>query len=286
MIIVMQTHADETAIAKVVDTIRQRGLHEHISRGTEHTIIGAMGDERVFDTAEFERLPQVERAIKIMQDWRIISREAWVEDTCIVIRGMAFGGGQVQIVATQSLPESQAVLLDPFYAPNNPYAVSGSLNDKEIARQLIIQIEQHHQQNQVVFVRIRDSSQLDDVLLAEADALYLGGELLANPSILKSVGCLNTPVVVCKDAHHSVRDWLMAAEKMVLHGNQHVILGEAGSLQFNSPHWRLDVDAIVAAKQLSHLPVLANISQLAHRNMPHQILLALSKAAGADVIVT
>lgn len=285
MIIVMQTHADEAAIARVVDTIRQRGLHEHISRGTEHTIIGAMGDERVFDAAEFERLPQVERAIKIMHDWRIISREAWAEDTRIVIRGVAFGGGDVQLVHSQPQPESKMVLLDPFYAPTNPYAVSGSLNDKEIARQLVMQISQHHQQNQVVFVRIRDSSQLDYALLAQADALYLGGELLGNPHILQSVGCLNTPVVACKDAHHSVRDWLMAAEKIVLRGNQHVILGEAGSLQFNSPHWRLDVDAIAAAKQLSHLPILANISQLAHRNMPHATLLALAQAAGADVIV-
>lgn len=285
MIIVMQTHADEAAIARVVDTIRQRGLQEHISRGTEHTIIGAMGDERVFDAAEFERLPQVERAIKIMQDWRIISREAWAEDTQIVVRGVAFGGGDVQLVHSQPQPESKIVLLDPFYAPSNPYAISGSLNDKEIARQLVMQISQHHQQNQVVFVRIRDSSQLDYALLAQADALYLGGELLGNPHILQSVGCLNTPVVACKDAHHSVRDWLMAAEKIVLRGNQHVILGEAGSLQFNSPHWRLDVDAIAAAKQLSHLPILANISQLAHRNMPHTTLLALAQAAGADVIV-
>lgn len=285
MIIVMQTHADEAAIARVVDTIRQRGLQEHVSRGTEHTIIGAMGDERVFDAAEFERLPQVERAIKIMHDWRIISREAWAEDTRIVIRGVSFGGGAVQMVDSQPQPNSQIVLLDPFFAPSNPYAISGSLNDKEIARQLIVQIAQHHQQNQVVFVRIRDSSQLDYALLAQADALYLGGELLSNSSILHSVGCLNTPVVACKDGHHSVRDWLMAAEKIVLRGNQHVILGEAGSLSFNSPHWRLDVDAIAAAKQLSHLPILANISQLAHRNMPHATLLALAKAAGADVIV-
>ena len=77
MIIVMQPHASETAVQNVVQFIRAQGLTEHLSRGTEHTIIGAVGDERVFDPAQIEALPEVERAIRIMQDWRIISREAW-----------------------------------------------------------------------------------------------------------------------------------------------------------------------------------------------------------------
>lgn len=285
MIIVMQPQANETAIARVVDTIRQRGLREHISRGTERTIIGAMGDERVFDAAEFECLPQVERAIKIMHNWRIISREAWATDANIVIRGISFGAEKTQLVDSLPKPESKAVLLDPFYIPTNPYTFPSSLNEKEISQKLIQQITYHHQQNQVVFVRIRDSQHLDSALKAQADALYLGGELLSNPHILRTIGSLNTPVVVCKDVHHSIHDWLMTAEKIALRGNQHIILGEAGSLSLNDRHLRLDVDAIAAAKQLSYLPILANISQLSHRNMPCKTLLALAKAAGATVVM-
>ena len=92
MIIVMQPHASEDAVQNVVQFIRAQGLTEHLSRGTEHTIIGAVGDERVFDAAQIEALPEVERAIRIMQDWRIISREAWADDSQIIIRGIPFGG--------------------------------------------------------------------------------------------------------------------------------------------------------------------------------------------------
>ncbi|QMT30894.1 3-deoxy-D-arabino-heptulosonate 7-phosphate synthase [Alysiella filiformis] len=285
MIIVMQNQADESAIERVVATIRQRGLSEHISRGKERTIIGAVGDERVFDVTEFERLPQVERAMKIMHDWRIISREAWAQDTVITVRGVALGGGETQFVASDVSSDLAMILLDPFNAPANPYALSGSLNEKAASKKLQSDIQHLHQNQQIAWVRVRDSSHLEAALSSQADVLYLGGELLANRHILHTVGCLNTPVVVCKSPHHSWRDWLMAAEQIVLHGNQHVILGESGTLSWHGAPLRLDVDAIAAAKQLSHLPVLANISQLAHRQMPHEVLLKLAQAAGADVIV-
>ena len=136
MIIVMQPHAGEEDVRRVVATIRQQGLSEHVSRGTECTIIGAVGDERVFDVAQIEALPGVERAIRIVQEWRIISREAWAEDTQITVRGIRFGGQSgvrhIQFIAPNEAdaavsPQSQAVLLDPFHVPANPYAPKSSL---------------------------------------------------------------------------------------------------------------------------------------------------------------
>ena len=115
--------------------------------------------------------------------------------------------------------------------------------------------------------------------------LYLGGELINNRHILHELGSLNVPVVVCKDIHHTVRDWLIAAEQIALRGNQHILLGEAGTLSLHSAPVRLDVEAIAQAKQQSHLPVLANISTLAHRHMPVATLRRLAIAAGADVII-
>ena len=122
-------------------------------------------------------------------------------------------------------------------------------------------------------------------LNAEADLLYLGGELINNRYLLHELGSLNVPVVVCKDIHHTVRDWLIAAEQIALRGNQHILLGEAGTLSLHSAPARLDVEAIAQAKQQSHLPVLANISTLAHRHMPVATLRRLAIAAGADVII-
>ena len=294
MIIVMQPHASETAVQNVVQFIRAQGLTEHLSRGTEHTIIGAVGDERVFDPAQIEALPEVERAIRIMQDWRIISREAWADDTQIIIRSIPFGSTSAPqtIAHIGSLKANEAkantapaILLDPFYLPANPYAPSSSLSENEIARQLQRSSADWHRAEKAVAIRIRDSAHIQAALNAEADLLYLGGELINNRHILHELGSLNVPVIVCKDIHHTVRDWLIAAEQIVLRGNQHILLGEAGTLSLHGAPIRLDVDAIVQAKQQSHLPVLANISTLAHRFMPLATLSQLAIAAGVDVII-
>ncbi|TFV04530.1 chorismate mutase, partial [Bacillus stratosphericus] len=95
MIIVMQKQAAPKAVDKVVAFIRSRGLQEHISRGEERTIIGAVGDERVFHPNELERLPGVERAIRVLNEWRIISRETQPESSVIAVRGTSFGGGRM-----------------------------------------------------------------------------------------------------------------------------------------------------------------------------------------------
>ena len=66
MIIIMQRQATETQISNVISFIRGRGLHEHLSRGAERTIIGAVGDERVFEPRELEALAGVEKAMRIV----------------------------------------------------------------------------------------------------------------------------------------------------------------------------------------------------------------------------
>lgn len=284
MIIVMQRQATAAQINNVITFIRQRGLHEHISHGEERTIIGAVGDERVFEPRELEALAGVEKALRILQDWRIISRETQQQDTIITVRGQQFGGQQCQLVATMTssqLPESTNIFIDPFYQAASPYTppLQHSINMQQ-------QIKQAHQANKSVWLRIRDVRQLEPALQAEADIIYLGGELMSNRTLLNEVGCLNIPVVLCKDKHHQVDDWLIAAEHIALKGNHHLMLGEAGtlSLERNAPY-RLDVEAIVKARQITHLPIVANISHLAHAYMNSATLMQLAQAAGVHIVI-
>ncbi|MGE9657914.1 chorismate mutase [Snodgrassella alvi] len=284
MIIVMQRQATETQISNVISFIRGRGLHEHLSRGAERTIIGAVGDERVFEPRELEALAGVEKAMRILQDWRIISRESQPEDTVITVRGQNFGGNHFHIVDSMSgtrLPERANVFIDPFYQAFSPYSTVPQTN---ISMQQ--QIKQAHADNKPVWLRIRDVRQLEPALQAEADIIYLGGELMSNRTLLNEVGCLNIPAVLCKDKHHQVDEWLIAAEHIALKGNHHLMLGEAGtlSLERNAPY-RLDVEAIVKARQITHLPIVANISRLAHAYMDSATLMQLAQAAGAHIVI-
>ena len=289
MIIVMQKQASSEAVARVIELIRGRGLQEHISQGEERTIIGAVGDERVLHPHEIESLPEVERAIRVLNAWRIVSREAQPQNSVITVRGVAFGSENMLDITM--LPEraaaADAFFADPFYLPYSPYAAGGSGNEKEQVRAMQALLQQHHAAGKPVLVRIRDVRQIEPALLAEADVLYLGGELMGNRTLQDEVGRLNTPVVLCKDKHHRADEWLVAAEHIALRGNHHIILGEAGTLSFEPEHtYRLDVDAIVRVRKESHLPVLANITRLWHGDMPQEVLYKLAAAAGADAVVS
>ena len=69
MIIVMQPDAGEQAIAAVEARIRAQGLGVHVSRGTERTLIGAVGDERKLAPEMFETMAGVERALHILKPY-------------------------------------------------------------------------------------------------------------------------------------------------------------------------------------------------------------------------
>lgn len=288
MLIVMRKHASDEAIAQVVDLIRRRGLQEHISRGEERTIIGAVGDERVLHLHEVNTLPEVERAIRVLNDWRIISRETQPQDSTITVRGVEFGGGKILDIATagSETEAADAVYTDPFFVPRGPYAELEYASEKVQIRTMQQEVARCHEAGKPVLVRIRDVRQIAPALAAEADVLYLGGELMTNRALQDEVGRLNTPVVLCKDKHHRVDDWLVAAEHIALHGNHHIILGEAGTLSFEPEHtYRLDVDAIVRVRKLSHLPVIANVTRLWHGDMPQEVLYRLAEAAGVNGVV-
>ena len=284
MIIVMQPHAEEQAIKVVIEHIRAAGLHEHVSVGAERVIIGAVGDERVLDVAVLEQLPQVERAVRIVHDWRIISREAQPQNSVYVSRGVALG--QEVLSIHMKRPVNAAVAyLDPFYVPSNPYQ-AGVQSEEQQLRALPATVAVHHQQNQPVMVRVRDLRQLDGVLLAGADIVYLGGEWLESRSMQQEIGRLNLPVVVCKDKHHTLEQWLVAAERVAMYGNHQIVLGEAGTLSINHRHpYRLDVEAIAEAVKHSHLPVLANVARLGNGLLSQAQLSQLAEVAGARIIL-
>lgn len=290
MIIVMRRHASAEAIHRVISTIRAAGLQEHLSEGVERTIIGIVGDERQFDHHIFAALPEVERAVQILHEWQIISREAQQADSTICVRGVTLGKTPCLIrskaVDDFRQPEEAMIFLDPFYVSGRPYEYLGSLNEKNALAACKTAITHWHECGVPVMVRVRDSRQIEETLAAGCDILYLGGEMMNNLSLAQEVGRLNTPLVLCKDQHHTVDDWLLAAERVALHGNQHIILGDEGTLSLSqSGQGRLDTEAIATARALSHLPVLANTIRLRTAFLPTEILRNIALAATAQAVI-
>src|SRR5258706_10467889 len=99
MIIVMQPDADEKAIEAVEAKILAHGLQVHISRGTERTLIGAVGDERKLEPEMFDPMPGVEKSMHIVKQYKMVAREWHKENTVIDVGGVAIGGPTVQGIA-------------------------------------------------------------------------------------------------------------------------------------------------------------------------------------------
>ena len=65
MIIVMNNSATDEEIDFVISRIKEKGLDASISKGTEKTVIGAVGDERLLDPKLLDNLPGVEQALRL-----------------------------------------------------------------------------------------------------------------------------------------------------------------------------------------------------------------------------
>ena len=285
MIIVMQKGAAESDIQSVITLIQQYGLTEHVSRGVERTIIGAVGDERVFEPQVFERLSGVERAMRVVHEWRIVSREVKPEDSIIRVRGIDFGQSSALNISLASTShsaseEADAVCLTPFYHTVHPY------QSKQPEPDWIEAISVYQSRHKPVMVHIQDIRQIDKVLNAGADILYLGAEFVDNRVLQDEVRELNIPLVLEKGRQHTVHELLIAAEYIALGGNHQLMFCEAGTLHFDPTlPLRLDIEAIMLLKALSHLPVLVNINALGNKEVPQNILKAVALAAGVNGII-
>src|SRR5947208_7428881 len=112
MIIVMEPEAGDAEIAAVEARIRAAGLEVHISRGTERTLIGAIGDERKLDPEMFDPMPGVERSLHILKPYKLVAREWHKASTIVDVRGVQIGGAEVQVIAgpcsVETVPQMEA----------------------------------------------------------------------------------------------------------------------------------------------------------------------------------
>src|SRR5919206_1849291 len=111
MVIVMQAQATEDDVSAVLERIASLGLRSHVSRGTERTIVGVIGDERPVEPEIFEVLDGVERVVKILHSFKLASRDFHPADRVIELpNGAKLGGGHLMVMAGPCAVESREQL--------------------------------------------------------------------------------------------------------------------------------------------------------------------------------
>ena len=116
-----------------------------------------------------------------------------------------------------------------------------------------------------------------------ADVLQIGARNMQNFSLLKEVGLSDKPVLLKRGMNSTIEEWLNSAEYIMNEGNENIILCERGIRTFETyTRNTLDLSAIQAIKELSHLPVIVDPSH--GTGIPSFVgpMSLASVAAGAD----
>lgn len=217
-------------------------------------------------------------------------------ETIVDVNGVKIGGSEVVIIAGPCAVESEEQLFETarsinsygtsilrggaFKPRSSPYSFQG-LGEEGL--KLLSEIRK--ETGLPVVTEVMDTKQVE--LVAEyADLVQVGSRNMQNFPLLKEVGMCGKPVMLKRGMMATIEEFLNAAEYILHHGNDQVILCERGIRTFaTSTRNTLDLSAVPMLKHLSHLPVIVDPS---HATGLRWMIPSMSKAAiaaGADGIM-
>ncbi|MCS5696595.1 3-deoxy-7-phosphoheptulonate synthase [Desulfofundulus thermocisternus] len=228
-----------------------------------------------------------------MPAYQLASREYQQEDTVIELKTCRIGSGQVVIIAGPCAVESEEQMLGlastlkemgvhilrggAFKPRTSPYSFRG-LGEEGLR----ILAQARELTGLPVVTEITDVRNLD-MVLKYADILQIGSRNMQNFDLLREVGRVHRPVLLKRGLAATIEEWLLAAEYILAEGNRNVILCERGIRTYETyTRNTLDISAIPAIKELSHLPVIADPSHATGRRSLVAPVARAAVAAGAD----
>lgn len=122
-----------------------------------------------------------------------------------------------------------------------------------------------------------------DMICKYADMLQIGARNMQNFQLLKEVGHTNKPVLLKRGLSATISEWLNAAEYIASGGNYNIVLCERGIRTYETfTRNTLDLSAVAAVKELSHLPIIVDPSHGTGRWQMVRPMARAAIAAGAD----
>ena len=296
MIIVMSPNATQEDLKKVTQKLETAGLKAHLSVGEERTIVGVIGDKKLIGNLEMNMLPGVEKTVRITEKYKLVSREFHPENSVIDVNGVKVGGEQLVVMAGPCSVESLDQLREAaqavkaggaqflrggaFKPRTSPYDFQG------LAEEGLKLLRQVADENDLrVVTEIVDK---DDIELVGkyADVYQVGARNMQNFQLLKALGKVKKPVMLKRGLSATISEWLNAAEYIAAGGNENIIFCERGIRTYETyTRNTLDLSAVAAIKELSHLPIIVDPSHGTGRWQMVQPMARAAVAAGADGLI-
>ena len=218
------------------------------------------------------------------------------------VAGIEFGGNLIPIFAGPNLVESEEMIVETaksvkksgahflrggaFKPLTFPYR---SEKYKETGAQGIDWLNTAKKETGIrVITEVMEEKYLE-VVCGVADIIQIGSRNMQNYPFLVECAKTNKPIMLKRHFGCRLRDWLGAAEYILMEGNEKVILCERGVVV---PHthratsrFLLDLQVIPAAKEVTHLPIVSDPSHATFWAPWVESMTLASIAAGADGVM-
>jgi len=261
--------------------------------GVQRTAVCIIGNQGPVDDSRLLVMAGVKETIRVTKQYKLVSKETHPQPTSITIGDIKIGQGRPVIMAGPCAVESEEQALTiarlvkksgakvfrggAFKPRTSPYSFQG-LGEEGL--KILAKVRQ--ETGLLIVTEATDHTNLE-LVEKYADIIQIGARNMHNYSLLRRAGKASKPVLLKRSFAATIEELLMSAEYISSEGNSQVILCERGIRTFSdNTRNTLDLSAIPAIKETSHLPIIVDPSHAAGRR---DYVIPLSKGAiavGAD----
>ena len=296
MIIKLKNTISDIEYQDICKKIIELGLTPKNVDSENHKVLNIIGDTSKIDENNIISWPGVSDVTRIQVPYKLTSILAHPEPTIIDVCGVKIGGDNFTVMAGPCSVETRdqiigiahdvknsgaKILRGGAYKPRtSPYAFQG------LALEGLDLLKEARKETGLPIITEIPSIDLIPRFVEEVDIIQVGARNMQNFELLKALGNIDKPILLKRGLCNTITEWLMAAEYILAGGNNKVILCERGIRTYETyTRNTLDLSAVLAVKELSHLPVIVDPS---HSTGKWSMVEAMSKAAlaaGADGII-
>ncbi len=293
MVIVMKPGASDASIEQVVNYVTENGFQTHLSKGTEVTIIGLIGDKEKLNYDNLKIFEGVDKLVQVTESYKLANKKFHPEPTKIKVGNTYIGPDNLTIMAGPCAVENEdqmmlvaeavkksgaTIIRGGAYKPRtSPYSFQG------LGEEGLRYMKEASEATGLATISEVISLESVNAAAKYVDMLQIGARNMQNFYLLKEVGRTGLPVLLKRGLSSTIDEWLNAAEYIISEGNPNVVLCERGIRTFETATRNtLDIAAVPVLKERTHLPVVVDPSHATGVRGYVKPLAKAAIAAGAD----
>lgn len=296
MIIIMKPNASEEDVLKIKQIIEERGLQAHLSKGTQVTIVGVVGDKSKLQSANIELIEGVDKIVSVTESYKLVNKKFHPDDSVISVGTAKIGPGHFTMMAGPCAIENHDMLLETAFAVKkagaqflrggaykprtSPYAFQG------LEEEGLKFMKEAREATGLNIICEATSLRALETAVKYVDMVQIGARNMQNFELLKEAGKAGVPVLLKRGLCATIDEWLNAAEYIASEGNPNIVLCERGIRTYETATRNtLDISAVPVIRSKSHLPVIIDPSHATGVRAYIEPISKASLAVGADGLI-